>query len=363
MVNMESIPQSDAAAPLVVRCGAFGDVVMLTTLIRLLHARYGRPVDVLGAGPWTHALLEPLPEVGFVWTIRSRNTPYLLCPSQWAAVSRLRARGRGPVYVCETHSPTLRLLQRAGIPDEDQVRRALEDDERDGVPRLWPDRWLLLGANDPAHPYPHAAEVDAAAFRLPRLVVRPADREDVLRWKAAYGFGTAPCILFQPGNKRTHKRGRLGALSHSKHWPPSAWARLADAIWNDRPDARIVLCGSPVERGVLDDIHAAAGHTPRMVNAAGELPVPRLLALLEQAHSIVSVDTGPAHAAAALGCPLVVMFGSASPAKWRPIGPGAIHVLGGERGEASRVSDLQVADVIHAWRTLPMRDQPTFSMP
>ena len=83
--------------------------------------------------------------------------------------------------------------------------------------------------------------------------------------------------------------------------------------------------------------------------------MPRLLALLEQAHSLVSVDTGPAHAAAALGCPLVVMFGAASPAKWRPIGPGTITVLGGERGEASRVRDIPAADVIAAWSALPDR--------
>ena len=40
----------------------------------------------------------------------------------------------------------------------------------------------------------------------------------------------------------------------------------------------------------------------------GELPLPRLLALQERAHSMISVNTGPAHSAAAMGCPLVVMF-------------------------------------------------------
>ena len=159
------------AAPLVVRCGAFGDIVMLTTLIRLLHARYGRRIDVLGAGPWTHALLEPLPEVGTVWTVRSRNTPYLLCPSQWATVAWLRRRGRGPVYVCDTDAPTLRLLQRARLKDEDRVLRVREDDEHDGVPRLWPDRWVRLGQRDPVHRYPCAGDVVAGSFRLPRLVV------------------------------------------------------------------------------------------------------------------------------------------------------------------------------------------------
>ena len=347
-----SIVRPAFAPPLVVRCGAFGDIVMLTTLIRLLHARYRRPIDVLGAGPWTQALLAPLPEVGTVWTVRSRNTPYPLCPSQWSTVRWLRARGRGPVYVCDTDAPTLRLLQRAGLHEDDRVQRVASDDDADGVPRLWPDRWLRLGQRDPLQHYPGAAAIDATAFRLPTMRVKPEDREDVARWKAERGIGSAPCVLFQPGNKRTYKRGRLGAAHHPKHWPASAWAALAEAVWADIPDARIILCGSPAEHGVLDDIRAAAGHTPNMVNAARELPVPRLLALLEDAHSMVSVDTGPAHAAAALGCPLVVMFGAAPPAKWRPIGPGRIQVLGGERGPDSRVDDLAPDTVISAWRAL-----------
>src|SRR5690606_22867695 len=113
-----------------------------------------------------------------------------------------------------------------------------------------------------------------------------------------------------------------------------------------------ILCGSPPEHALLEDIRAAANNDPRVHNLADDLPIPRLLALLEAAHSMVSVDTGPAHAAAALGCPLVVMFGAASPAQWRPIGPGAIATRGGDRGEASRAADLAPGEVVAAWRAL-----------
>ena len=345
---------SHTAAPLIVRCGAFGDVVMLTTMIRLLHARYGQPVDVLGSGDWTPPLLAPLPEAGHVQIVSSRNTPYLLCPSQWAAVRWLRGRGRGPVYVCDTDAATLQLLSRAGLHADDIVQRTREDDESDGVTRLWPDRWLRIGMRDPARPYP-TRDVDPAVYRFPRLQVTATDADDVAAWRAAHRL-EGPCVLFQPGNKRTHKRGNVGTASHPKYWSPRAWAQVAAAIWQRLPQARIVLCGSPAEYGVLDEISAATGRDPRMYNAARELPVPRLSALLLQAHSLVSVDTGPAHAAAALGCPLVVMFGSASPAKWRPIGPGAVAILGGERGEASRVRDIPVEDVIAAWTALPARE-------
>ncbi|WP_411833861.1 glycosyltransferase family 9 protein [Pseudoxanthomonas mexicana] len=338
--------------PLVVRCGAFGDVVMITPLIRLLHARYGQPVDVVGSGGWTPPLLEHEPALGHLQMIRSRNTPYLLCPSQWALVRWLRARGRGPVYLCDTDAAIEGLLARAGLPEADIVRRLPADDhDADGRTRLWPDRWMHMGMRDPAQAYPTRADVDPAAHRLPVLTVTAADRADLAQWRQASGLGDC-IVLFQPGNKRTHKRGRIATASHPKYWPPQAWAELAAAIWQARPQARIVLCGSPAERSVLEEIRQAAGGDARMFNGADALPVPRLLALLEVAHSLVSVDTGPAHAAAALGCPLVVLFGPASPALWRPIGPGTVIALGGEHEGHGRVRDIPVDSVISAWRQL-----------
>ena len=338
------------ARPLVVRCGAFGDVVMVTTMIRLLGARYGSPVDVIGSGGWTPALLRDEPALGHLQMLTSRNTPYLLCPSQWALVRWLRQRGRGPVYLCDTNSRMRDLLDRGRVHPDDIVERLPSDDERDGVTRLWPDRWISMGQRNPPHPYP-VRDVDASAYRLPRLVVTEADRHECAQWRGDKRL-LGPLVLFQPGNKRTHKRGSIATRQHPKFWPPACWAEVAQAVWSKLPDAQVVLCGSPLEHPVLEEIRAASGDDPRMHNLARELPIPRLLALIEQAHSMVSVDTGPAHAAAALGCPLVVLFGAASPQKWRPLGPGAILTLGGEKGEASRVSDIPVERVIAGWQGL-----------
>jgi len=337
-------------APLIVRCGAFGDMVMLTTLMRLVSARYASPVDVISSGGWTPPLMEREPTLGHLQMVASRKTPYLLCPSQWALVRWLRGRGRGPVYLGDTDPQMRALLARGGVHPDDVVARDPADED---APVLWPDRWIALGQRDPTHGWP-TVQVDAAAFRLPRLLVNDADRADLGAWLAGHGLD-GPLVLLQPGNKRTHKRGRIMTADHPKHWDPENWAALARAILGDLPQARVVLCGSPPEHPLLEDIRTAADGHARLFNAAGELPIPRLLALIERAHGMVSVDTGPAHAAAALGCPLVVMFGAAPPEKWRPIGPGPIHVLGGERGARSRVSDITVEAAVAAWRALPAR--------
>lgn len=339
------------APPLVIRCGAFGDVVVLTPLIRLLAARYGGPVDMVGSGAWTAPLLQHEPALGHLQLVTSRKTPYLLCPSQWALVRWLRRRGRGPVYLCDVKPEMAELLARAGVHPDDIVAR---DRAGDAVPMLWPDRWLALGMRDPAHAWPTAA-VDPAQYRMPRLVVAETDRTDLAGWLAQRGLH-GPLVLFQPGNKRTHKRGKVMTADHPKHWAPGHWATVAKAILDTLPGGHVLLCGSAPERDVLEDIRRAAGDDPRVHNLAGDLPIPRLLALLEVAHGMVSVDTGPAHAAAALDCPLVVLFGPAPRSHWMPLGAGPVVALGGERGEASRVADIAPAAVIAAWHALPRRD-------
>ncbi|WP_162350466.1 glycosyltransferase family 9 protein [Pseudoxanthomonas gei] len=340
------------APPLLVRCGAFGDVVVLTTLVHLLAARYQSPVDVVGAGAWTRALLAGDPAVDRVELIASRNTPYPLCPSQWRVAHWLRQRGRGPVYMCDNHPRLLALLRRGGVPEEDIVRRPREP--AGAAPRLWPDLWLEMGQQDPPASYRTVA-VAAQDYRLPALTVSEAARVEFKAWRTARGL-SGPLVLLQPGNKRTHKRGTLATRQHPKHWPPESWAALARAIWQSNPDAQVLLCGSPAEAEVLEEVRAAAANDPRMHNLAPDLPIPRLLALIEAAHSMVSVDTGPAHAAAALGCPLVVMFGPASPLKWRPLGPAQVIALQVDKGDDSQVRDLPAARVIDAWRSLQPRD-------
>ena len=80
----------------------------------------------------------------------------------------------------------------------------------------------------------------------------------------------------------------------------------------------------------------------------------RLLALLSMAHSCISVDTGPAHAAAALNCPLTVLFGRANPARFRPRSAASpVRVLQGfADGDESRQADIAritPQQVVDAW--------------
>lgn len=338
--------------PLIVRFAAFGDVVMLTTLIESLSRRYGAPVDLLSSGPWTPALLANDPDVRDIQLVTSRKTPYWLCPSQWRAVRWMATKRNVPVYLCDPEPQALALLLRAGIARENILRAW---DTWPGNSAHWVDWW-----NDVARQTPQAftefAPLAKEIASAPRLFVTNAERAASDAWLCELGIAAAPLVLLQPGNKRTLKHGK-SQQSDNKHWAPENWAQLVAAITQDMPNARVLLCGTDAERPPLAEI-AAACNNLAVLNLAGALPVNRLLPLMQRAHSMISIDTGPAHAAAALGCPLVVLFGAMGSTRWRPRSSGSpVIALESDRGEASKVMDITPERVIAAWRSLPVATQ------
>ena len=98
---------------------------------------------------------------------------------------------------------------------------------------------------------------------------------------------------------------------------------------------------------------ASLVQSDRVVNVARELPIPRLLALQERALGMISVDTGPAHSAAALDCPLVVLFGQVNVDRWAPRSPrGAVQTVTGGSGTNDGILGIAVQDVEEAWDRL-----------
>ena len=68
---------------------------------------------------------------------------------------------------------------------------------------------------------------------------------------------------------------------------------------------------------------------------------------------MISVDTGPAHAAAALSLPLAVLYGAQSPRYYLPRSPSGSAVVGiGGPPLSTRVDQLSVDAVFEAWRSL-----------
>jgi heptosyltransferase-2/heptosyltransferase-3 len=78
---------------------------------------------------------------------------------------------------------------------------------------------------------------------------------------------------------------------------------------------------------------------------------------LERTDGLVTVDSGPAHAAAAVGCPQVVLFGKALPSLYRPRGTAGadVRLLTGELDGAASMMGIEPRSVIAAWTSLVLR--------
>jgi len=139
------------------------------------------------------------------------------------------------------------------------------------------------------------------------------------------------------------------ASDGSKRWPAQRFAQLADRLADSR-GVRVVLVAGPADAPQAQHVEQAMQRRP--LNVAGRLSVGELAALLARCRLLVSNDSGPVHLAAAVGTPVVALFGRAQPGvnatRWRPLGPGHIVLDKSDPSRFSSIDVLSVEDVFHA---------------
>jgi len=139
-----------------------------------------------------------------------------------------------------------------------------------------------------------------------KLAVTGEEREAMATRLASLGIERgAPIVTINPG----------ATYGSAKRWYPDRFAAVADALsaeWG----AAVVIVGSTAEAPLSGEIEAATRTPP--VNLAGKTTVRELMALLSLSSFLVTNDSGPMHIGAALGVPLVAIFG---PTDWRRTSP------------------------------------------
>jgi heptosyltransferase-2 len=103
----------------------------------------------------------------------------------------------------------------------------------------------------------------------------------------------------------------------AKRWLLQRYALLADRLVGAF-HADVLIFGSRAERPLAEEIARGMKHTPLIM--AGETSLRQLMALLAQCRLIVTNDSGPMHLAAALGLPVVAIFGSTDERATGPVG-------------------------------------------
>jgi lipopolysaccharide heptosyltransferase I len=138
-----------------------------------------------------------------------------------------------------------------------------------------------------------------------------------------------PRVAFLPCSRR-----------RDKNWLPARFIEVGRAL-QDRKSAVVYLIGSTADRATCGDVES--GLSGRVENLCGKTSLVELGSLLQEMDLLVTVDSGPMHMAAALGIPVVAVFGPTFPERTGPYGPMHRVVKQGEH-----LSVLPAAPVIEA---------------
>lgn len=106
---------------------------------------------------------------------------------------------------------------------------------------------------------------------------------------------------------------------------PAPYFAAALQPWKELGEIEVVVVGGEPEPDVVKDFAKELSASFRVLDVTGSLPLAPLAWLLSDAAFCVSRDSGPAHLAAAMGCPTLTLFPEPSawmsPVRWRPLGP------------------------------------------
>jgi heptosyltransferase II len=132
---------------------------------------------------------------------------------------------------------------------------------------------------------------------------------------------TAMQTLLYAGARANAARIAVGAgasFGSAKCWPPERFATaLNDFLSHHHAD--VVLFGTAAERTVSQAIVSELRHPP--IDLIGKTPIAELPALLSHCHLFLGNDSGVMHVAAAVGLPVVAIFGPTDPFGTAPVTP------------------------------------------
>ena len=158
------------------------------------------------------------------------------------------------------------------------------------------------------------APVNEKAYRLQSAGARRLSLENKLRNIGL--ISERPIVTVHPGGGRFQKL-----------WTVSGFASIAD--WLAAGEYQVVFVGGPGELDRTSEIISLLNH--QTYNLVGILSLGELMALFEMSPLFLGNDSGPMHLAAAMGTPVVAMFGYADENRWGPRSEKAIVLRGEER--------------------------------
>ncbi len=287
-----------------------GDMMMAQSLFKVLKQRDpASRIRVLAPG-WTRPLLERMPEVedsiemplghGRLGLLQRRNLG-----------RRLRASGFGQTIVLPNSWKSTLVPYWADIPRRTgwlgELRYGVLNDirrlDKARLPRTV-QRFVALGLP--------ATEREAPRIPAPRLEIKECQVQQAERQLGVKKRAHRPLLAFCPGAE----------YGPAKRWPAAYYGRIARHMYAAGWD--VWLFGSANDRKVCADVNGFAKGV--CSDLCGRTSLGQAVDLLSLADRVVSNDSGLMHVAAALGHPLVAIFGSSDPAHTPPLSEHATSV-------------------------------------
>jgi heptosyltransferase I len=294
---------------LILKPSALGDVVQALPVLRLIK----RHLPASEIYWWIDSSLAPLIEgdpdlTGVVRFERRRWAAPLYWGEVWQSVRWLRQQAFDWVI-------DLQCLMRSGIfawLTNGRLCVGL-DEVREGA-RGFYDHIVR-------RPSPMTHAVDWYLSVLPVLGV-PVEEEFhwlperasvVASLRRQWPLNGAPWIVLQPGGRWPNKR-----------WPVEAFSALVPRLASANPKCQFAILGGDEDRALGEAI--ARTNPARCLDLTGRLSLPEMVEWIRLSELMISNDTGPMHVAAALGTPVIGLFGPTEPRRTGPYGQ-LDHVL------------------------------------
>lgn len=291
---------SDPSNILVIRYSALGDVVLATSVLEPLRARFpAARIEWVTDGLYA-PLLEGLPEIARVHRLAREGQDAAL-----PLASRLR--GRFDAVIDLQNKLRSAVVARAAAPLRTAFKR-----------RTALRAFMSVFGADPPLVRAHATQLYAEAL-APLGVQGPGPVKVSLSPQARALAADAlqgvdgPAVAIAPGARWATKR-----------WPAERFAAVADAL--HAGGARIVLCGGPGDRDAFAAFRAAT--RAKVAADLSFLPLDALAASIARVQLLIACDSGPVHLATAVGTPVLALFGPTSVTRWGPPPPGRALSLG-----------------------------------
>ena len=289
------------------RLERIGDLLMVIGAIRAARAAWPDAEIDLVVGSWNEPLARLIGEVTRVETL---DAPWLARGEEGRSWSALISRARGWRHrydLVVNLEPDIRSNLLAWLS---------------GAPRRV-GYWTGGGGAflTDAAAYDPTAHV---AVNAGRLIERAAGERSAVPIDV-----TTPEALHLPAEARARAEVVLGGAvrpiigvhasggRESKQWHLDRFAAAARALLQQH-GGTVVLTGTSADRPLVNVVRAALGTAP-VIDAAGALDLVDLAALLARLDVLITGDTGPMHLAAAVGAPVVALFGPSNPVRYGPL--------------------------------------------